>query len=382
MISLDRPADGCGGVNRSYVMALRVKCKCGKVLKIPSRLAGKVAACPQCKRKYRIPAEPDPQPSHLDLDLLAGLPVDPPSSPHGIELETNPGSALEPPTAVAVDKNEPIKLGYAREHGTPAASSSPLSDGIADPRRSFWADALGSFIYPVRSGGNVVTLMVILFISAIQEFIPNFACLGLICSSIIFGWLAALYFSVIQITATGSDDLPGIRMEDGIVDDIIKPAFYYIGAILVVLLPSLLLAVAVALGWVPQSMGIMLPFWLAAGIFLLPITLLLFAFDAPGMIFRLDLIASTIFRTILPYLAIWILLSLVGFGLLMTVAGSSIVDSFMPKFLLNASLKQATIGMSLNVVLNIAGTYLTIVAMRVIGLYYLHFKKRFTIVME
>jgi len=373
---------GEGEVDRSSDVALRVKCKCGKVLKIPSRLAGKAAACPHCKKKYRIPSEPDPQPSHLDLDLLANLPADPPANPHGIELETNAGGELEPPSAVAVDTDAPIKLGYAREHGTPEASGSRLRDAILDPRRTFWADAIGSFIYPIRNGENIVTLIFILFISAVQEFIPSFGCLGLVCSGIIFGWLAALYFSVIQITATGSDDLPGIRMEDGFYEDIIKPAFLYIGAIAVVLSPSVLLTIAIALGWVPQSMGAMLPFWIAAGIFLLPITLLLFAFDAPGMIFRLDLIVSTIWRTILPYLAIWLLLSAVGIGLLVTAASSSIVDSFMPQFLLNTSIKQAAIGLSLKVALNMIGTYLTIVAMRAIGLYYLHFKKRFTIVME
>lgn len=37
-------------------MALRVKCKCGKALKVSSKLADRKMACPHCKRPFRIPA--------------------------------------------------------------------------------------------------------------------------------------------------------------------------------------------------------------------------------------------------------------------------------------------------------------------------------------
>jgi hypothetical protein len=39
-------------------------------------------------------------------------------------------------------------------------------------------------------------------------------------------------------------------------------------------------------------------------------------------------------------------------------------------------------GLTGNVLFNICDLYLGIVAMRLIGLYYLHFKKRFTLIME
>ncbi len=38
-------------------MALRIKCKCGKSLKIPSTLAGKKLACPACQKPFRIAAD-------------------------------------------------------------------------------------------------------------------------------------------------------------------------------------------------------------------------------------------------------------------------------------------------------------------------------------
>lgn len=38
-------------------MAIRVRCKCGKALKIPSQLAGKKVSCPGCQKAFRIPIE-------------------------------------------------------------------------------------------------------------------------------------------------------------------------------------------------------------------------------------------------------------------------------------------------------------------------------------
>ncbi|HVP12442.1 MAG TPA: hypothetical protein VMV94_14800 [Phycisphaerae bacterium] len=38
-------------------MALRIKCTCGKSLKISSQLADKKLLCPGCKKAFRIPAE-------------------------------------------------------------------------------------------------------------------------------------------------------------------------------------------------------------------------------------------------------------------------------------------------------------------------------------
>lgn len=359
-------------------MALRVKCKCGKVLKIPSRLAGKLAACPQCKRKYRIPSEPDPQPSHLDLDLLTDMPVDPPTSPHGIELETNPGSELAPPSAIAVDTQGPIKLGYARDQETPSAIGSRLGDAIEGPKRTFWADALGSFIYPVRNVSNGAVCGFILAISSVAVLLQFAGIFGLIGIFIINAWLAALYFSIIQDTAAGSNDLPNLIGGNGMMDDLFLPAFKFIGAVAVVLGPAAILSICIRLGWVPASLRVMGIMWFAAGIFILPISLLLFAFDAPGAIFRLDLIITTIFRTLLPYLAMWLILLAVAAFYGLTFLAPDLIEFKSPGS--GGKLIETHIG--LGFLLRMLGTFLTLVAMRVIGLYYLHFKKRFAFDLE
>ncbi|MCG8403866.1 MAG: hypothetical protein MI923_01580 [Phycisphaerales bacterium] len=397
-------------------VALRVKCKCGKTLKISSKHADRKLGCPHCKHAFRIsaakfknaeansvarspaprpppppaprpvPLQASPTPANLDDELLGELSgvFDHSQSDILTALDADATSAptSAAPAAIAVEAAKPVSLSYARDGRPERPRGSSLRDTVQGPQRGFWSDAFMSFIYPVQSGGNAITLVIILFLSAIREFLPDSGCMSLIPSLIIFGWLAALYFSVIQETSTGSDDLPGIRMEGGFLDDIIKPALKFIGAIAVVLAPSVFLAIALSSGLLPSSMGWMIPIWTAAGIFLLPISLLLFAFDALGTIYRLDLIFSTIFRTILPYLAIWLMLLIIGTGLMITNLGEMILDAFKIDFLTSVSLTNVGLGFAIMLLLNIFSTYLMIVAMRVIGLYYLHFKKRFTIVME
>jgi membrane associated rhomboid family serine protease len=39
------------------MIALKIKCKCGKLLGVPAALAGKKVVCPGCRRAYRVPAD-------------------------------------------------------------------------------------------------------------------------------------------------------------------------------------------------------------------------------------------------------------------------------------------------------------------------------------
>lgn len=412
----------CGGGERRRAegagVAIRVKCKCGKSLKVSSKLADKRIACPVCRFPFRIPAAKfqaspagrekktaapaptrpqvrteaaaasppapaGPEPADLDMELLDELSGDFDQSQSDIlsDIEHLSGAiaTAAPPAAVAVASPGPAPLSYARDDRHVPARGSRLADPIQAPQRGFWADAFFSFIYPVRNGSNAITLGFILAASAVRVFLGFGGILGLGGSLIIFGWLASLYFSVIHETATGSDDLPGLNLEDGFLDGIIRPAIKYIGAYAVVLAPAALLGIVLALGGFPKSWSVLVPLWFAAGIFLLPIVFLLFALDALGMIVRIDLICSTIFRTILPYLAIWFVLLLVGAAFAVTTGGSVLVGWLMPDL---ASKLPVPGSLGFHLAANMFDTYFTIVAMRIIGIYYLHFKKRFTIVLE
>lgn len=391
--------------------ALRIKCKCGKLLGIPAGLAGRKVLCPGCKRAYRVPEaanavsvapaatiDPPLDLSSIDatstpseLNLLDGIELEKPSGPVcpgckkpqpsgakicvacGIDLATGK-SILSKKEAAAQE------LGYARKGGRPSTSPSSR-DVISGPSRGYWADAINSFVYPIWSLNNGVTFFVLVLVVSLRAFLGTIGILGILGAIIISGWLSSLYFSVVQETASGSRDLPGIKMEDGVIEDIIKPLFKYIGAIACALLPTALYLILLATGVVPDFMqsGIIMLIWLAAGIFAWPFFMMLFAFNALGSIFRIDLMVTTVFKTFLPYCALWLMLLLVGFGSLFPIIG---VGLFAAGF--DIDLPELSLGATLlaNMAEDSIGLYLTIVAMRQIGLYYLHFKSRFTFLFE
>jgi hypothetical protein len=73
------------------------------------------------------------------------------------------------------------------------------------------------------------------------------------------------------------------------------------------------------------------------------------------------------------------MLLIVGFTFLLPVA---VVLLTMVGLQINVPALGFAGGMAVDAVVNVFNVYLSIVAMRLIGLYYLHFKKRFTLVLE
>jgi hypothetical protein len=405
-------------------VALRVKCKCGKVLAVSSKLADKRIACPACKAPFRIPLAKFPTngksatarapsaaspkapviqtaqaavaqtPARVELepaiaDLSGTIGVSPSGVFGEIELEGAPKTML-PPAPVAVDVGDPVELSYARDHVAstlPAATGRMASAAIEGPKRTYWSDAFGSFVYPFRSAGNIINFIVISVIAVIAVpmsfVVVNLGVIGfalIFGIFVIFGWLRAMYLSVVQDTAAGSDDMPGIKMEDGFLEDVIKPAFKYMGSYAVALAPAALYLIGMFAGLIPSQMqsAFILYAWVIGGFFIWPIVLMLFAFNALDMIYRVDLIFATIFRTIGPYLSLWFMLLVVGaFSLLPSIA------SLLTKLGLNVTLPLPSNNSPVGLVLfRILDVYFSIVTMRLVGLYYLHFKRRFAIVLE
>ncbi len=386
------------------------------MLKVPSNLADKKISCPACQKAFRIPrakfeaAErvtqqttvPAPRSVTATAAAPAAVPVEANMMPANLDDELGlsdlPGpfdhstsdilgdlaelqGGFRPPHAPVGAADSAVELQYVR--GVPAVSSarSRLDKGVVQgPRRGFWADAFRSFIYPFLTGSNVATFGIIAFACLVRIFLSMVGIFGLVGSLIIFGWLASLYMSVVQETATGSEDLPGIKMEDGFLEDIVKPAFKYIGAFAVALAPTAFYTIAVAFGWLPPWMDSAPAklMWLALGVFIWPVILMLFAFGAFDMVYRVDLIFTTIFRTLGAYLAMWLMLLLVGFVFLSSIAAPFLAHAGIPSNGLGLHVS----GLGWVIVLEILEVYLTIVSMRLIGLYYLHYKRRFAIILE
>lgn len=395
-------------------MALRVKCKCGKTLKVSSKHADRKLGCPHCKHPFRIsaakfklaeegtaarsptpqpppaPVVSDPQPASLDEELLGELSGVFEHSQSDIltALDADAASAQTSaaPAVIPVDTAQPVQLGYARDGRPERPSSSSLGDVTQGPQRGFWADAFMSFVYPVMGGSNIANFIVILVLNGLLVVMgiaaPFAPCIAgpflLIGSVLVAGWMFAMYLSVIHDTAAGSEDMPSLQMSDGVLEDVLKPLLKYIGAHALVLAPGLLLMAFVGTGTLPQSWFFMALLWLAAGLFLLPMTLLMFSFGAMGVMLQPHLVVTTIFRTFLPYIYMWLMLLLAQ----LLAAAFSMSDLFELFGVTDLIPELPDFGWVFGVFVSVLDVYLTIVTMRIIGLYYLHFKKRFTIVME
>jgi len=400
-------------------MAIRVKCKCGKSLKVSSKHADKKLACPGCRRPFRIPASkfaaaaakqssaksgaPAPRtavaasgaaaksaaplPASLDDELASlgsGL-IGFSQSDVLTELAGDAAHAASEsaPVPVVVKTAAPVDVGYAADQRA-AAAERRLSDPVSGPTRGFWADAFISFVYPVKSSSNVIMFMMISVVGLLEHLIAMVAgCFLLIVVLAIKGWFASLYFSVIQDTAAGSEDLPGFRVEGGLFESIIRPAFRFVCAGGIVLIPCMVLGALAAFRITPPSINSLMPLWFLGGIFLAPISFLLFALESASAIFRIDLILTTIARTILPYLAIWLMLAIVMIAMIVVGAGGGfLIELLFPGGFLAKSIADFVASTVAGIAISLFGIYLMLVAMRIIGLYYLHFKKRFAFELE
>lgn len=418
-------------------MPLHIKCRCGKALKIHARQANKKLTCPHCKHPFRIPAERfpaeapsaiaesptltkmtaaapppptkissptskpglpsipvhaatppvevfDPQPVSLDQELLSGelvLESDRPSGDIFLELADDAAHAKSEGAPVPVVVEDlPQTLGYATDGR--ARKGGKAYDVVEGPKRGFWIDVFYSFVYPVRNLNNIITLVIIMAISSLRVFLVGGMCLTGGASFTIFGWLTALYFSVIQDTASGLDDLPGIKMQDGFWDDIVRPAFKFIGAMLLVFAPAIIFLALLGTGVVSSGLANLSALWFLSGVFMMPIILLMFAFDSMNMLGRPDLILSSIGRAFLPYLGLWAILIIVGILSLVTSLAPLMAAMGLPSFIPKSWVAAGGTNLAVEAVLTMFNTYLAIVAMRAIGLYYLHFKEKFTLELE
>jgi hypothetical protein len=118
--------------------------------------------------------------------------------------------------------------------------------------------------------------------------------------------------------------------------------------------------------------------WMALGVFIFPLFLLIIALGSTDSLVRADLICVTIVRTILPYIAMWLTLIVVylvkivpAVGTLLMQLGVQITLPTMPEF--------GWVGV---VAIQVVNVYMALVAMRIIGVYYLHFHRRFALVIE
>ena len=327
------------------------ECKCGARYTMPKGSAGKQAKCKKCGAVFVVPDDDE------TYDL---------SPKDKAELEAEVRKVQTPPVVhVSETVNDRTGDGVAGE----------IVDATADVLGGrFWSDVFWSFLF-ISDPGNLASFIVVWAASIFVVMLSFAGCFGLIGAFFMAAYLAAFYLNTIVDTAGGEDQLPTVGVSNGIYDDWVMPFVQFIGT------SALLMVPAMTMFYLNVFRGYSIPpfvIWtaVALGAFLWPISILAVSMGGLTALARIDVLIGSVLRTIVPYLAVWVLL-------LAVVALGSVVYMFLHGTLPGSLAKFAPKSKVAATVL-VAGVvgYVTIVVMRIIGLYYRHFKRYFIWAME
>ncbi len=361
------------------------RCPCGVTYQFPQSAIGKRARCKKCGLIFLL--EPDetssiPLDGNFDLDESRHLPA--------------PAPIREPPREAAFDDEEP---------------SPPLA--VELPSRGYFASVLWTLLFPTSSH-NLITFVVLwialwLATAAVQIApaaglggLPGGMLLRFLSMAVVL-WFACFRFAVIESASAGEDELPDVGFTGEWLNDVVVPALKWVGSWLVVLIPAVAwlifsyhrrtisadhLPVLIINGVLEGVQGLpaeaaqalssghrdVVVFLIlsGAGMFLWPMVVLCVALGGFGTAFRIDLMARSIMGALPAYLAT------------VFAVGAAITLKFVIAGSVASGVGSGTgvggaVGSSLFVSMLATGValYFDIVAMRMIGLYYHHFKHRF-----
>jgi len=316
-------------------------CQCGARYRFSTKAAGLKIRCRKCGRKSRLP----------DTGPLPFKEETPPSAPP-IQFPSE--------RDVIIEEAEP--------------------EGPVTRRTTFWGDILSGFIFFIEPT-NLSALFVCWFATLITIGLLHagsqpFAATGVVVvfvgfmfvGILSFGWLCSYYMRIVLEVAGDEDELPG-TLSEGWWDATFRPLIVFVATWACLLCPAIVLI------WLRNNMNLNVPIlWIQAvlvlAVVMWPMAALCVSIGGVSVFARADLMLYSVARTILPYTVVWILLLITGVGAYYLVyLISAGVGGGRP---LLSRHPLATVAL-----LSLILTYSAIVAMRVIGLYYRHFKHRF-----
>ncbi len=351
-------------------MEVSVQCECGARYRVPESAAGKHARCKKCGARMTIP----PLEEVSEPDVLGDLGA----------LAEGAAIAQERPAAVSPAVAQPASVIAA------AAPNAAVASGAAARGRDYFAAVGRTLACPLRPR-NLAIFLVMWFIVCLR--IPMaFACIfGLIGILFIQAYYWAFCMNVVLDAAGGEEDLTQPTLTGAWLEDVIIPAFKFFMSwvvvrvpvavyLLVIMLPqglstdeftilirTLMLSSFEALveGGSGVNIGIFALLYLA-GVFFWPIVLLIFAVGGMSGILRIDLILKTVVKTFPAYVSTVVLTYMaLAIPFIYALVSVAFTDSAIVTLLV------------MPIVFFGLGVYSMIVAMRVIGMYYHHFKDRF-----
>ncbi|HUU82263.1 MAG TPA: hypothetical protein VM243_02050 [Phycisphaerae bacterium] len=332
----------------------RYTCSCGARYKLPDNAVGKKAKCRRCGAVFTVP-------------------VGGPAVAEPAENDGRRGRAGGAQTAIPVAR---LVAPAVKETAADYTPDQLLAMGRADltgdkPNRGFWAD-VGWSLLLFTDLNNLIMIMVIWFLYAIDPIVSSAPFIGFWGHLIIFGWLCSYWFKVIVESAGGEDQLPTLSLSEGWLDDVIFPLLKFLGATLLAWVPAIVctLAVAMHLGKdffdVAGNPTVLVYTLIGVVMFLWPMVLLVVAIGGFSSVWRGDLIVRTIARTAPAYLTICVLST-----------GAALLWGNADRLTSRLTGGGLSSGWLSGVIAALIQAYSAIVGMWIVGLYYHHFKHRF-----
>jgi hypothetical protein len=328
-------------------MPIRVQCSCGKRLAFPDGTEGRYGKCKQCGQPVLIEqqtqdAQPDPA----------------------------AGGGGEQPASTAYADNPQWLPGYRGQGGDAVVRA----DGQHVRPRGFWSDVGRSFVF-FTDTDNLFSFLIVVVVNALIRMSDVMAVLGAFAFGMFVGawilrcWLFAFLINTITEIARGEDTLPSVSVSD-VWEDLVRPAWLFVASMVLVEIPAIVLLVAR-----PDTTAIHLPWILAlVGLFCWPAAILMVAIGDGFRALWPHLVLRTILSAFGAYVAVWCLLLLAALPIFLPILVKAGYVPGWPVAFGDAGGPARIVSGLLGCV---AESYTMVVSMRLIGLYYRHFKGRF-----
>ncbi|MHC5035592.1 MAG: zinc ribbon domain-containing protein [Planctomycetota bacterium] len=351
-------------------------CTCGAKYRFPDSALGRRVKCKKCGVVFKLTGKEDDGTIPIADEGLMG------------EMAT----AAERFTAAPASPRDSASSGQFGPGGStmhlPSLESFGGHGDVVVDRAvapsGYLRDLYTTLLFPAGLG-NLVTFMfvwgMLFFSSAVLSFAGP---IGLIGQFIILGWYCAYRFSVIAQAASGEPDLPALTLSEGSFEGIVLAILRWLGSWIVVLLPAyicmvVMLYLGISRGLTPMvllSGGVAaaaqnadvfaVALLMFASILAWPMVVLCVALGGFASLVRVDLIVVTLFKTLPMYILT-----------AMFVFGAKLLGTYLAFKLPQSYTSGIAVYFMGHLMVAGVGLYFEIVALRVIGLYYHHFKHRF-----
>jgi len=358
-------------------------CSCGARYKFPDSALGKRAKCKKCGEVFTLEVVDE-----VEEDGIFAL-ADEPVTSQASHVE-NP---VDPEVAVTQQQKGEIAFTGFSMSGDSSVIDSPALDVAKNPGKSFASDVFWTFLFP-STPSNLITFLIVRFALVIAPLAGCLPIIGMFLSICVIGWYCAFRMMVLASAAAGENNIPDVNISTDLWLEYIGSLFNWVGSWMIVLVPAFIYFVMTmnqsgsttgdaidmligGIGGALQGTGTGLGSFevlVFMGITIWPMIILCISLGGFSVICRPDLIILTILKTFHVYA--FTLLLIIGVTFLQMELEGIIIGKIATSPITTNSGVFTSI-LLLEILITGVTVYFEIVLMRLIGLYYYHFKHKF-----